>query len=50
MGLGGVPQLIRQLHTGVDGCVKADGVFSAGNVVVNGAGKPYDMDARFGKL
>ena len=36
MGLGGVTQLVHHLHAGIHGRIKADGILTAGNIVVNG--------------
>lgn len=42
MRLGGVPQLVDHFHACVQGGIVANGVFTAGDVVIDGAG---DADA-----
>ena len=43
MALGGIAQFIDHLNGGVHCSIKADGVITAGNIVINGAG---DANAR----
>ena len=45
MGLGGIAQLIDALYGGIQGGIKADGVFGGGDIVIDGAGQPDGGDA-----
>ena len=45
VALGGVAQLVDHFQSGVHGCIIADGVLGAGNVVVDGAGQADHRNA-----
>ena len=45
MALGGVAQLVDHFQSGVHGCIIADGVLGAGDIVVDGAGQTDHRDA-----
>ena len=49
VALGGVAQFIDSLDSSVHGCVVTDGVFTAGNVVIDGAGQADAGDALVGQ-
>ena len=38
MALGGITQFINGLYRGIHGCIIANGILAAGNIVINGAG------------
>ena len=40
MALGGITQLINGLNSGIHSRIIADGILTAGNIIVNGAGRP----------
>ena len=46
VGLGGIPQLIDALHSGIQGGIKADGILGGGDVVIDGAGDADGGDAQ----
>ena len=50
MGSGGVPYLINGLHSRVDRGVKADGIFGAGDIQVNGSRHADGVDSQVRQL
>lgn len=45
MRLSGIPDLVDHLHRRIHSSVVTDGILGAGDVVVNGPGKPHAGDA-----
>ena len=49
MALGGITQFINGLYRGIHGCIIANGILAAGNIIINGAGNAHAGNAQIGQ-